>query len=127
MSRRKIGKIISLFTALLVVLLAMALHSDSVVQSFTGVSVIGTLAFLCGFFLLKALFLFVEGRRRSLHGLLKAGYILCFLLILMILSVICFGESPNRNSGFFVAVFSFVIGMLVHEVSQTDIHGGGWT
>ena len=126
MSQRKIGKMISLFTALLVALLAMALYSDSVVNSFDGISTIGALAFLCGFFLLKAFFSFREGCRRSLHGLLKAGYILCFLFTLMILSVICVVEAPDRNSGFFVAVLCFVIGMMAHEVSQTDIHGGGW-
>ena len=126
MSRKKVGKAISVFTALLTTLLVGALFSDSVVHSIIGISVIGVLAFLCGFFLLKAFFFFWEEHKRSLHGLLKAGYIFCLLLILAILAVTCFGESPNRNSGFLVAALSFVIGMLVHEVSQTDMDGGGW-
>ncbi len=126
MSRRKAGQMISVFTMLLVTLLAVALRSDSVVHSLFGVSAIGVLAFLCGFFLLKTFFSFGEVCKRSLHGLLKAGYVLCFALILMILAVTCVGESPDRNSGFLVATLSFAGGMLIHEVSQTDIHGGGW-
>ena len=126
MNRKKIGKAISVFTALLAVLLAAALFSDSVVHSVLGVSVIGALAFLCGFFLLKALFLFAEESERSLHGLLKVGYVLCFLLTIAMLSIICVGEGPSRNSGFLVSVFSFTAGMLAHEISQTNIHGKGW-
>lgn len=127
MDQKKIGTVISVFTALLVILLAAALRSDSVVHSFLGVSVIGVLAFLCGFFLLKAFFSFAEECRRSLHALLKAGYVFCFLFAIMILAVTCTDEPLSRNSGFLVAVFSFAIGMMAHEVSQTDMHGGGLT
>ena len=126
MSRKKVGKVISMFTLLLVALLATALFSDSVVHSFFGVSAIGVLAFLCGFFLLKSFFSFKEECERSLHGLLKAGYVLCFLLALGMLAATCLGEAPDRNSGFLVSVLSFAGGMLVHEISQTGVHGNGW-
>ena len=126
MNRKKIGRVVSVFTLLLVVLLATALFSDSVVHSFLGVSAIGVLAFLCGFFLLKAFFSFMEECRRSLHGLLKIGYGFCFLLAIAVLAVTCLGEAPNRNSGFLVSAISFTGGMLMHEISQTDSHGDGW-